>query len=984
MSPPSDERLQYAQLSTSNALADLPLSVQQAIENIGQSSPDPDRVLQYVTEFRSRHATLFRNLAGENPQRLQWLLTIFGYSHFLSEELLQHPEWILDVSDLYRVLSVAEYRDRLLTLLARRHASFSVTPESGRATALDLALFRRQEMLRIVLRDVLNLATLSEIAEELSNLADAILHMALASVIAEAGRRFGLPSCPASTGSVAPCGFSVIALGKLGGRELNYSSDIDLMFLYTGNGETTGPDVVSNKEFAKRVANRFTALLSTYTTEGLCYRVDLRLRPEGSLGEVCISLDGARDYYSKRARDWELQMLVKARVAAGDYATGHALLEFVEPSIYSTTLDFTAIETMSATRERISEKLAGKRLLPGQYDVKLTRGGIRDIEFLVQCLQRLHGGREPWVRHGGTMLALSRLLDKDLLSVNEYSRLVNAYQFLRHLEHRLQFEDDRQTHTLPTNPFELERVAKRMPALRQVTPGVELSSQLLMDLNEHLENVQAIYDRIVHAQRSLANSARSLDAPVVTAVVAAPPLAPEDQVRVISNPVVDSLEQRAPKLAEQLRHRGLRRARPAFEHFLESLLADPAALDLLDSNRLLTDYVMQLFETSPFLSEQLMRQPILLEEIRRVSDHPLKRWSFEGLAAPLNDIAALRRFYRREMVRIQAMSICLPEPVFETLDRTSALVEFVIARAYRITLEQAIQHGQRRTSALKPFVEPRDEMMVVALGRLGMREFDLSSDADLLFIIPDSELERHKFWTRVAEHLIEILTAYTGDGTILSIDTRLRPNGREGPLVQTESSYREYFTTKGEAWEGIAYMKARAVAGDSERALNFLSELQKIDWRRYGQGGRSKHDLRQMRLRLEREQGGASPLKAGRGGYYDADFILMYLRLRGAGLFFKTLNTPERIDIVEKMGHLDRFDAEFLLHATTFYRALDHSIRLVTGHAEGKLPSSRVELEMVCELLNRWTPESRRFTDIEAELANLTDRTRGVFERIFS
>ena len=151
-------------------------------------------------------------------------------------------------------------------------------------------------------------------------------------------------------------------------------------------------------------------------------------------------------------------------------------------------------------------------------------------------------------------------------------------------------------------------------------------------------------------------------------------------------------------------------------------------------------------------------------------------------------------------------------------------------------------------------------------------------------------------------------------------------------------------------------MKARAVAGDSERALNFLSDLQQVDWRRYGQGGRSKQDLRQMRLRLEREQGGASPLKAGRGGYYDADFILMYLRLRGAGLFFKTLNTPERIDIVEKMGHLDRCDAEFLLNATTFYRALDHSIRLVTGHAEGRLPSSRVELEMVCELLNRWTP----------------------------
>ena len=159
-----------------------------------------------------------------------------------------------------------------------------------------------------------------------------------------------------------------------------------------------------------------------------------------------------------------------------------------------------------------------------------------------------------------------------------------------------------------------------------------------------------------------------------------------------------------------------------------------------------------------------------------------------------------------------------------------------------------------------------------------MREFDLASDADLLFILPDSESGNHLFWTRVAEHLIEILTTYTGDGTILSIDTRLRPNGREGLLVQTESAYVEYFSTSAKAWEGIAYMKARAVAGDTDRATRFLNELQQVDWRRYGQGGRSKSDLHQMRLRLQREQAEATPLKAAVGGYYDADFILMYLR----------------------------------------------------------------------------------------------------------
>ena len=207
--------------------------------------------------------------------------------------------------------------------------------------------------------------------------------------------------------------------------------------------------MLTNKEFYKKVANQYTALLSTYTAEGQCYRVDLRLRPDGTLGEVAISEEGARAYYSERARDWEKQMLIKARISAGESEPGAALLEFVEPLIYQSSLDFRAVEAVSETRQRISEKLAAKRGAQGGLDVKLTPGGIRDIEFLVQCLQRLHGGREQWVRHGGTMFALFRLRDKGFLSDGEYARLSAAYQFLRYLEHRLQMEEDRQTHTLP-------------------------------------------------------------------------------------------------------------------------------------------------------------------------------------------------------------------------------------------------------------------------------------------------------------------------------------------------------------------------------------------------------------------------------------------------------------------------------------------------------------------------------------------------------
>ncbi|HOK48486.1 MAG TPA: glutamine-synthetase adenylyltransferase, partial [Bryobacteraceae bacterium] len=323
-------------------------------------------------------------------------------------------------------------------------------------------------------------------------------------------------------GRPTDAGFSIISLGKLGGKELNYSSDIDLMFIYGSNGETPGPQRISNKEFYKKVANQLTDLLSTYTSAGTPYRVDLRLRPDGRLGEVCMSLEGAKSYYQSRARDWELQMLIKARVSAGERQPGEELLEFVDPLIYSSTLDFSVVEEASATRERIGEKLAARRSASRGFNIKLAPGGIRDIEFLVQCLQRLHGGREKWVRHGGTLLALFRLRDKDLLSDTEYSRLASAYQFLRTLEHRLQIYDDRQTHLLPNRKEILDVLAREMPAAQiGAAPSADL---LLRQVNQHLEEVQEIYERVIHAQQPIYYG------PPAPAQAPEPPLEPRVQV----------------------------------------------------------------------------------------------------------------------------------------------------------------------------------------------------------------------------------------------------------------------------------------------------------------------------------------------------------------------------------------------------------------------------------------------------------------------
>jgi glutamate-ammonia-ligase adenylyltransferase len=274
-------------------------------------------------------------------------------------------------------------------------------------------------------------------------------------------------------------------------------------------------------------------------------------------------------------------------------------------------------------------------------------------------------------------------------------------------------------------------------------------------------------------------------------------------------------------------------------------------------------------------------------------------------------------------------------------------------------------------------------MHVIALGRLGMREFDLGSDADLVFIVPDQAQSEHGFWARVAERTIDILAAYTGEGLLFSVDTRLRPMGREGELVQTESRYKEYFAGQAQPWEAITYMKSRCVAGNIDRGTAFLNELQNVDWRRYGQSGVLAGLLYDMRHKLEREQGAAQPLKAGAGGYYDIDFMLMYLRLRGAGIFYRSLNTPERLEVIERMGLLAREAAESLRTAAVFYRALDHALRVSTGRPEAVLPRAPSQVEILTDLVRRWTPASLHGRGLEDLVDTMRRDVRQMFEKIF-
>ena len=805
-----------------------------------RQTPDPDAALERLQRFAHSSPEALAEIR-DSRRSLQAALVVFSYSNFLFDTLSRHPEllgWALDPDRFYTALSAPELRSELGVLRPNL---------DDEQAAGALARFRRMQLLRIALRDLLGVAPLAEIALELSNLADALLEGAHDHVRADLVRRFGRPLVRA--GDVEIEGrFVAIALGKLGGRELNYSSDIDLMYLHTGQGETAGPVKTSNHDFYQQLATRLTNLLCKMTPEGFSYRVDLRLRPEGSSGELVAPLEGAVAYYNKRARDWELQMLIKARPAAGDLRLGDSFLRMVRPLIYRTTTDFSLIERVSASRDRIQQqrRRAGK----STDDVKLERGGIRDIEFLVQCLQRLYGGQDPFVRSGGTLFALHRLREKDYLTLPDYAALSSAYQYLRTVEHRLQLLDDRQVHELPRGE------SARSLLARKLSP-VAAAADLEHDLEGHFRSVAAIYERTIHAQTSgTIPSDADADGPAQEL-----PLDPSEKTWLRQ---LRQIELRSPALARELDALPIRRGAQIFEHFLDKVASSGELTRILESSSELVACVGDLIEHSPYLGEHLARYPLDIEELANLegTDAHVPE-AGEEIAAldqrtdlaplfdpdvPYNDKSMLlRRFYRRRQLRILAESVYGGLPIFRTLAHMSELAEWVIRAAYRIAYQTQL--------AYHPDARPRTGLYVVALGRLGIRGLDLGSDADLVFVLPDEGAEDAPFWRDFAARFIEVISNYTSEGRIFSVDTRLRPNGRDGAIVQTESAFKRYFAEHAEAWEALAYMKARTVAGDIEGGRRFLMHLQRIGWERFGGQADLAKLLREMRARIEKEQG---------------------------------------------------------------------------------------------------------------------------------
>ncbi len=467
----------------------------QSFLHILADSPDPDSVVALMGRLLEDASGAASTTVAGDPNLLHRASLIFGHSKWLGETLIQNADLLKRLGrrgNMDRCLSTEEFRNEFARFRGR-----SQEPELARS----LARFRKREYVRVLLRDVTGIAGLGEITEEISALSDALLQEAVVAVNASLALRHGTPRYVDVQGRERESRFAVLSLGKLGGNELNYSSDVDLLFLFDG-GQEPQKASISNREYFIQLAQQTTELLSRRTSEGQVFRIDLRLRPQGHEGELAVGLPNAVRYYSEVAHDWELQAMIKARHSAGAPGLSKEFITAIAPYVYHPNVNFAAVKTALQSRERIDQR--GKRVLSRAtvgrtIDVKLDRGGIRDIEFLVQCLQRVYGGEERWLRSRGTLFALHKLHDKGHINGKDHHNLTKAYEFLRNLEHHLQLRHGQQLHQLPANEAELRVLAKCM----HVGDATVTSSEgFVAEVQSRMAAVAEVYRRVVYQEQS--------------------------------------------------------------------------------------------------------------------------------------------------------------------------------------------------------------------------------------------------------------------------------------------------------------------------------------------------------------------------------------------------------------------------------------------------------------------------------------------------
>jgi glutamate-ammonia-ligase adenylyltransferase len=944
----------------------------EALPNLLADSPDPDAALNLLERLVSTAGEPVLGLLGRATPReqalLHYVLALFGNSQFLGETLIQNTDILQALArekDLGRSHSREDYREHFA-----RFSSRSIETDMS----LLLARFKKREYIRIVLRDVLGIATLAEVTAEISALSDVLIEEALRYASAELHKRYGAPLRADAQGRAVEAPFAVLALGKLGGNELNYSSDIDLLYIF-GEGEPPAGEghaarAIPNREYFIRLAQTVTNILGKVTAEGQVFRIDLRLRPQGREGEPAVGMAHALRYYSERAHDWELQALIKVRHAAGDVALGREFIRGVQPRVYTENVNFSAIETALNTRDKISShrrQAIASRQESGSVDVKLDRGGIRDIEFLVQCLQRVYGGKERWLRSGGTLFSLGKLHDKQHLSGRDFHELTLAYSFLRKVEHRLQLRRGQQVHRLPEAEDELRAVARSV--MGEVS-GEEATADAFHDVVEQrMAAVAEIYQRIIHSQQQQKD--REAEFRLAATIESSGDQSYQQLLERLAadSPALHEIAARRelPSHTRRNLHRFLSSAFTGSERYA-AILREPQAVER----------ALRLFATSEFLTELLIRHP---EEVATLAEMRSARKPAEvaplfgdaPLAAAAGDpvfdyvvqarlshserLALLRQHYRHRVFAAAACDVMELRSVYDSLAEMTAAADDAIRAATAMA-------------------EAPDGFAVVALGRLGNEEFDIASDADLLFVY-DEKTDVNAA-TRAAEQIMEALASYTREGTVFAVDPRLRPRGAEGELVTTPKALAHYFANEAQAWEALAYTKLRWVAANERLGEQAIEGAERALARFAGSPSLAE-GVRAMRTRLEKSDSSAN-FKVAAGGFYDIDFVACYLLVRH-GIAGTRGNIRERLYGLAERKLLSDADCATLDAAAELLRTLEHVIRLVLGRARKSLPG----VEQAREVTERLTGKilGREFPGgLQQELVQTAAQVREVYERV--
>jgi glutamate-ammonia-ligase adenylyltransferase len=962
-----------AKLNLAAAGARVSPALAAALPGLLTESPDPDCALLLFERLTS--STEIVRLLDRHNFLAHYAIVVFGHSRFLGETLIQNPDLLqsfLREKNLDRSFSQEEFHESLARFRARSFEN---------DVSLTLARFKRREYVRVMLRDVLKIAPLAETTAEISALADILIEEALREADSKLQRRYGTPQHLDALGRLVDTPFAILSLGKLGGNELNYSSDVDLMYVY-GDGEEPPKVTVSNREYFIRLAQQTTEILSRVTREGPVFRIDLRLRPQGGEGELAIRLSQDLKYYAETAHDWERQALIKVRHSAGDVSLAREFIRAVQPHVYTEKVNFAAIKTALVARERMHKRRQQGRILEQTAeasDVKIDRGGIRDIEFLVQCLQRVYGGAEPWLRSGGTLFSLQKLHDKGHISGKEFHDLTSAYEFLRNLEHRLQLREGQQTHRLPASAGDVLILQR---AMEGYAPGEYRAGDLASIVRRRMAAVAEIYQRIIYQQQT--RGRRQEPDTEFKLLNALEPATPDQS----SQQMLERLATDAPVLYEIANRTDLSpQARKNVYRFLGAAFASSRRYATVLRHQDAVARTLALFEASEYLTDILIRHPEEVATLTATQEaaprggggYLFDRQSVEaslGIARTARDpvfafladspgpygekLALLRQYFRHCAFEVGARDVIESRAVYESFADITAAAEDAIAAAFSM-------------AGAPP------GLAVMAVGRLGNGEFDLLSDADLFFVC--GEKDDRIALTRAAEQMMHALSAYTREGMVFPVDARLRPRGGEGELLVTPSQLAAYFEQEAQAWEAPTYTKLRFLAGSQtqgERATAVLEAL----FERFAADAGFAGALREMRSKLELADLPGKSFKASPGAIYDIDFIASFLLIKH-GVADKQGSLRDRLWRCSAAGLLNKSDAALLDHAAELLRTVEHVSRLVVGRVGKWLPATEhgrhVTEKLTGQILRQEFPDG-----VESELTRKFAQVRAIYEQVFA